>query len=530
MSNGEEEKELTEEELLLGLDGTEDNTVPSVNTVKPSPSVTNSAFLLEEIQQSLMTPLYYFEIGYLTKDESGSGYDNYVASMESFYSIKDLINDDLFSGFLSEELINKYNELTTNPSENAQNELGDFIYDVGQHLISGTKQRQQDITTTEAANQRDALGTGVSFPHALQIKFNKKETKKGVVATEDGTRVPYDFFADSIKDRDFNAELEEELQTEEEQAAKTAAAGAQEWSIDANGIVRTSAPAWGYTTDSDGMQTIVDADGKKRKVKAPFFKGAEMYLFNDLPQSERFRLQQQMVRAGMKAPPVDEYGMWTDREANFMAALFTKATDSGDARRDIENGLQGWETTLTTMAEEYSATESFINLLNKTGYGKQTSQNVAPSTIQAMLDIGAATNGVELSARDYVNYAYVVINALEKQGKLQDEFEDSLPTDRDIILGSQFKDVRSMYTDEETNYRFFKGNNMPLVLPSMEFLTQSKGGPAPTVVSAQELVNQELANLKSNQIAGNKTLRDIQKVTRLFEDSMSSINYGSEET
>ena len=144
-----------------------------------------------------------------------------------------------------------------------------------------------------------------------------------------------------------------------------------------------------------------------------------------------------------------------------------------------------------------------------------------------MLDIGAATNGVELSARDYVNYAYVVIDALGKQGELETAFNNSLPTDRDIILGAKFMDARAI-RDEDTSYRFFTGNNMPLVLPSMEFLTQSKGGPAPTVVSAQDIINEEIGKLKANQIAGNKTLKDIQNVTNLFEQSMQSIGFGSE--
>ena len=530
MSNGEEtnEEEVLLEDLLTGDSEDVVEEVPSVNTINPRTSVVDSAFILEEIQTWMIAPMYYFEIGYLTGDESGSPYDNYVASNENYFSIKDLVTNSLFSGFLSEDIVTRYNNLINNPTENAQQELAELIDDVGDYLIQGTKTRIQDIETTESANQQDALGSGVMYPHSIQINFNKKKTRKGNTDfSSQGTPVPYDMVSENVAERNWEEEAEVEAEQSSQAEAEQKATEATETYVDAEGIVRTTSPAWGYTTDKDGRYTVVINGEKQQKESAPFFKGSEYYLFTDIGPSEIFRLQQQMVRAGMTAPTVDEYGMWTKREANFMAAVFTKATDSGQADKDIKNDLQGWETTLTNMAEEYSATEAFINLLNKTGYGKQSTQNVAPSTIQAMLDIGAATNGVELSARDYVNYAYVVIDALGKQGELETAFNNSLPTDRDIILGAKFMDARAI-RDEDTSYRFFTGNNMPLVLPSMEFLTQSKGGPAPTVVSAQDIINEEIGKLKANQIAGNKTLKDIQNVTNLFEQSMQSIGFGSE--
>ena len=519
MSNGEE---TNEEEVLLEDYLTEDSEdvveeVPSVNTINPRTAVVDSAFILEEIQTWMIAPMFFFEVGFLSKDKSGSPYDTYVASSEDYYSIQDIVNNELFSGFLSEDLVTRYNNLITNPTENAQQELAEFIEDVGDYLVKGNETKIKDRET----------GGAIGQPHAIQINFNKKKTRKGNTNfSAEGTPVPYDMVSESVANRNWEeeAKLDEEQSSLEEAGQKETES--TETYVDAEGIVRTTSPAWGYTTDKDGRYTVV-TDGESSKKAAPFFKGSEYYLFTDIGPSEIFRLQQQMVRAGMTAPTVDEYGMWTKREANFMAAVFTKATDSGQAEKDIKNDLQGWESTLTNMAEEYSATEAFINLLNKTGYGKQSTQNVAPSTIQAMLDIGAATNGVELSARDYVNYAYVVIDALGKQGELEDAFNNSLPTDRDIILGAKFMDARAI-RDEDTSYRFFTGNNMPLVLPSMEFLTQSKGGPAPTVVSAQDIINEEIGKLKANQIAGNKTLKDIQNVTNLFEQSMQSIGFGSE--
>ena len=89
-----------------------------------------------------------------------------------------------------------------------------------------------------------------------------------------------------------------------------------------------------------------------------------------------------------------------------------------------------------------------------------------------MLETAAAANDTELSAKDLVDYAYVVINALEQEKASIAAFNDSLVSDRDIILGATFKDPRGIKEGEFG--RFFKGNDLPLVLPSVEFLTQQK--------------------------------------------------------
>ena len=87
--------------------------------------------------------------------------------------------------------------------------------------------------------------------------------------------------------------------------------------------------------------------------------------------------------------------------------------------------------------------------------------------------------------------------------------------------------------------RFFTGNNMPLVLPSYDFLTQGKGGlasglsgdgynktTAPTLRSAQEIVNEQIDLMTQNQQAGNTTLADMKYSANLFEQSMGMIGYG----
>ena len=100
----------------------------------------------------------------------------------------------------------------------------------------------------------------------------------------------------------------------------------------------------------------------------------------------------------MDAPPIDQYGVWTD-EANFMTAVFVKATDSGDAFKDAMQ-VYLYTTTLNKFAENYSANEAFINLLTKANYANPaTTANVAPATIHAILETAAAANDTELSAK-----------------------------------------------------------------------------------------------------------------------------------
>ena len=157
----------------------------------------------------MIAPMYYFEIVYLTGDESGSPYDNYVASNENYFSIKDLVTNSLFSEFLSEDIVTRYNNLINNPTENAQQELAELIDDVGDYLIQGTKTRIQDIETTESANQRDALGSGVMYPHSIQINFNKKKTRKGNTDfSSQGTPVPYDMVSENVAERNWEEEAE----------------------------------------------------------------------------------------------------------------------------------------------------------------------------------------------------------------------------------------------------------------------------------------------------------------------------------
>ena len=262
-------------------------------------------------------------------------------------------------------------------------------------------------------------------------------------------------------------------------------------------------------------------------VEAPFFKGEEYSMFEfELEADDIFRLQKQMEAAGMDAPPVTEYGQWTSREANFMALIFSRATDTGQWEIDTANQLQGWETTLKEMSENNQAVEGFVKLLRDGKYGQEP-VNAPPAQIQQILDAGAASLGITLSAKDYTDYAYVVTNALQKEATLIDEYNRSAVTDSEIIRGASFRDVRSM---EEGEYaRYLKAGELPLVIPSYESLTGQKGI-RPELASAQEIVTEELKKIKANQIQGQQDLNNLRYTTNLFESAMGQIEFMKENT
>jgi len=508
------------EELVEGDDESiedETITVDPQAIVQIEPSVKYQS-IFDLIQQTVNMPLFYFDIFYEGDNQQvppSSG--NLVAGGGKYYSIKDLTSSYLVADFLSDELKQEYSQIINSPSIDVQDQLQTFVTKIGTELNSGQK------TNRVSSGADEVLGVSIN-PVQLLVQYDKKKTKDGNPNfSNDGSSVSYDLVAFDIGDQNFKKIAEEGEQAALEAEGAEQAKQAQETIVN-EGIIRTSSPAWGYTTDNDGYQTIIDENGKQKRVPAPFYKGEEYSSFNTLDESDIILLQQRLVQAGMSAPPVSQYGQWTDREANFMSIIFLKATDNGNARKDIANGLEGWETELKEVAEDFSANEAFINLLNKNNYGNQA-PNVAPATIHQMLQIGAAANGSELSSKDLVDYAYVVINALQQEADSTKQFEDSLITDRDIILGSKFMDVRGI-RDEGQMPRFFKGNNMPLVLPSYDYMTQGKGGPAPTVRSAQEIVNEQVGLLTKNQQAGNTKLADIKYTANLFEQSMGMLGYG----
>jgi len=229
----------------------------------------------------------------------------------------------------------------------------------------------------------------------------------------------------------------------------------------------------------------------------------------------------------MSPPTVDEYGEWTAREANFMAIVFTKATDDGTWDTDGQNGLPQYETALNDMITKTQETENYINMLYKDGYGVPKPRPTA-GEVKSLLDEAARANGVILSEADYVNFANVVTQSMEKAAATQRAFDQAQITDKDLILNTNFVDPRAATPDKYGPGRMLQGSNLPLVLPSYEFLTQTKGV-QPEVLNTQQLINDEIKKLKSRQIEGNQDLREIKYVANLFEQSMGQLTYGGAE-
>ena len=510
--------------------------VVNENEIIQSEPSTKYQSIFDKIQTNIALPLFYFDFfiedmeDYKGKPEPGGPYSSevYQSVGSDFFTIKQVMTMTEFAPFITQELKNTYNTILNNPTIKVKDDFVKFIKDLGQTLNSGQKTQRTDQTPNTDFAAFDQ-------PPVI-VQYNKKETNNGnrQLASDKGT-ISWENTADDIAKDDFSKVVKEAEVTENKEALEQQVATSQE-TIVSEGIIRTSSPAWGYSTDNQGRQKIIAADGSVSFEDAPFFKGEEYSMFNTLDESEILLLQQSLVEAGMVAPRIDEYGVWTDREANFMSVIFMRSADTGQARKDIANGLEGWETTLKEVSENFAANQGFIELLKAGNYGTQT-PNVAPSTVHAMLKKAAAANGVELSSKDLVNYASVVTNALTQEAELQKQFDNAAVTDRDIILNSKFKDSRAIKDGEMP--RFFTGNNMPLVLPSYDYLTQGKGGlasglagkgynetTAPTLRSAQDIVNEQIDLMTQNQQAGNTTLANMKYSANLFEQSMGMIGYG----
>ena len=532
--DGHNDNEMSAEEFdyLMGEETSveEPPIVVNENEIIQSQPSAKYQSIFDLIQTNVALPIFYFDSFLEDEVETYAGKKelNLLANGSQFFSIKEIMTKPEFAPFITQELKNTYNTILNNPTIKVQDDFVNFITELGQTLDSGQK-TQRVPNTYQSVDATD-------FQPTVILQYNKKETENGNMQLgADKGLVSYVNIADNIANQNFNKIVKEEEVTVEQDAQERRVAAAQE-TIVSEGIIRTSSPAWGYSTGNDGFQKVIAADGSESFEPAPFFKGEEYSRFNTLDQSEILLLQQSLVRAGMVAPRIDEYGVWTDREANFMSVIFMRATDTGQARKDIANGLEGWETTLKEVSENFAANEGFIELLKAGNYGSQA-PNVSPSTVHAMLKKAAAANGVELSSKDLVNYASVVTNALTQEADLQKQFDNAAVTDRDIILNAKFKDPRAIKDGEMP--RFFTGNNMPLVLPSYDYLTQGKGGlasglagdgynktTAPTLRSAQEIVNEQIDLMTQNQQAGNTTLADMKYSANLFEQSMGMIGYG----
>ena len=447
------------------------------------------ASIAELISQSFAQPLYFFTVETPGPTKKARG------TIEKLWSITEVMENTDFSEFISDDTRAKYADIVANPNVDAQAKVVELITDVYDDISTGKKQYTVEAEGTFTQPGKDTI-----------ITFDEGKTT--------GAAFSYKDFAEGVE----NTSTEEiVLQEQVEEKAKLV----QEIQA-AQGAIRTSNPAWGYKTLKNG--TIQNSKGDI--VPAPFWKGNEYSMFSDMDPSEVFALQQKMVRAGMKAPTVEQYGQWSDTEANFMSAVFIKATDDTDFswEKDIAAGLPAYTTALQELMDEVGQTEDFIKLLNEANY-LQSEPNVSPAQIQQLLDQAAAGLGITLTAQNLVDYGNLAVQAYGQAAALEKDFQGSLITDRDVILGTTYKDIRAVGEGEFP--RYLKGASVPLVLPSYEYLMGQKG-PQPEVKSALEIVTEALEARPEiqQQQAANEDLQDIKYSTNLFEASMGAIELG----
>ncbi len=447
------------------------------------------ASIAELISQSFAQPLYFFTVETPGPTEKARG------TIEKLWSITEVMENTDFSEFISDDTRAKYADIVANPNVDAQAKVVELITDVYDDISTGKKQYVVEAEGTFTQPGKDTI-----------ITFNENKTT--------GATLSYKDFAESVK----NISTEEIVLAEEVEEASQTAQDIQA----AQGAIRTSHPTWGYKTTKEGY--IQNSAGDL--VRAPFWKGNEYSMFSDMDPSEIFALQQKMVRAGMKAPTVEQYGQWSDTEANFMSAVFIKAADDKNFswEKDMAAGLPAYTTALQELMDEVGQTEDFIKLLNEANY-LQSEPNVSPAQIQQLLDQAAAELGITLTAQNLVDYGNLAVQAYGQAAALEKDFQGSLITDRDVILGTTYKDIRAVGEGEFP--RYLKGAAVPLVLPSYEYLMGQKG-PQPEVKSPLEIVTEALAARPEiqQQQAANEDLQDIKYSTNLFEASMGAIELG----
>ena len=275
------------------------------------------ASIAELISQSFAQPLYFFTVETPGPTKTARG------TIEKLWSITEVMENTDFSAFISDDTRAKYADIVANPNVDAQAKVVELITDVYDDISTGKNQYTVEAEGTFFQPGKDTI---ITFDEGktTDATFSYKDFAEGVEST-------------STEEIVLAEEVEEASQTSQDIQA-------------AQGAIRTSHPTWGYKTTKDGL--IQNSTGEF--VPAPFWKGNEYSMFSDMDPSEVFALQQKMVRAGMKAPTVDQYGQWSDTEANFMSAVFIKAADDTDFswEKDVAAGLPAYTTALQELMDE----------------------------------------------------------------------------------------------------------------------------------------------------------------------------------
>tara|TARA_R100000231_G_scaffold5073_3_gene8249 strand:+ start:11135 stop:12649 length:1515 start_codon:yes stop_codon:yes gene_type:complete len=464
------------------------------------------------VENIVNMPVFFFNFGEPTVSAGARGMvlEGFIPSEDSaFFSLKQLVTKPEFLQILPRQFESRYRNITNFglAEENLEEALNDLLSDIDEYFTENVETRVGNEIIAYDKELTDR-GSAVTTINLYGENTGEPTSFKDFLATIDGTNVP------TIK------EQAEAFVTKVEEEAELATSQQIQNNKDS---YSTSGNAWGITTTQEGY--IANPEKPTEFMVAPFIKGDEYRDFVDMSEAEIFKLQKQMVAAGMSPPTVDEYGQWTAREANFMVGIFVEATDSGTWYQDKINKVPMWTTALANVTTSFKERDALSNILRAEGYGVPA-PNPSTSQIKSLLDNAAAANGVVLSESDYVNFANVVIKAMKQSAQSQLDSDNAAVTDRDLLFGTNFRDPRSAKKGEYG--RFLEGSDLPLILPSYEFLTQ-EAGYQPPVLSTEEILNDEIKKLKSRQIEGNQDLAAIKYTTNLFETAMGKITYGGAE-
>ena len=464
------------------------------------------------VENIVNMPVFFFNFGDPTVSAGARGMvlEGFIPSEDSaFFSLKQLVTKPEFLQILPRQFESRYRNITNFglAEENLEEALNDLLSDIDEYFTENVETRVGNEIIAYDKELTDR-GSAVTTINLYGENTGEPTSFKDFLATIDGTNVP------TIK------EQAEAFVTKVEEEAELATSQQIQNNKDS---YSTSGNAWGITTTQEGY--IANPEKPTEFMVAPFIKGDEYRDFVDMSEAEIFKLQKQMVAAGMSPPTVDEYGQWTAREANFMVGIFVEATDSGTWYQDKINKVPMWTTALANVTTSFKERDALSNILRAEGYGVPA-PNPSTSQIKSLLDNAAAANGVVLSESDYVNFANVVIKAMKQSAQSQLDSDNAAVTDRDLLFGTNFRDPRSAKKGEYG--RFLEGSDLPLILPSYEFLTQ-EAGYQPPVLSTEEILNEEIKKLKSKQIEGNQDLAAIKYTTNLFETAMGKITYGGAE-
>lgn|SRR5210317_107301 len=486
MANGEEENNILDlEEGSSGDTGIE---------VAEFSNLPEGVITIEQIITYYLAQAAY-EYNVAKVNERGTSVD---ADTQTFNINQIFQNDDL-QGIFSDDTIALYNDVTLNQNID---KLTEFII-----------KADAEIKSAEPVIDRPTEG---SAKGATTYTFQKPGFFGS--GTQTNTQDIIDDINKTLDSVDFQSARDKEKKLEE-------ITKGGEIIADPAGTYRSSHPAWGYSTTQGGTvysKTETDENGNPVEYDAPFYKGAEYRNFIDMDPSDIFILKQRMVRAGHDAGPPAEFGQWTDKDATFMAQIFIKATDSGNWEKDMNANIPMYETTLTEQEQIYTETQNFTDMYqDMLNLEQQTKAN--PTQIKELMDQVGALLGINFTDADYVEFAQDVNAGLAQSAASQRAYEESLITDKDIILGSTVG-IAGQQPGEGYVKHPLPGSALPLIIPGYEVLMQGKGE-IPQPLNALDAIEQHLlANPKiQGEVASVEELQKIQYGTNFFEASMNQI-------